>query len=228
MWEGLVVLLGASLSWECQGDIVAVGLAKDDLSLVDDIDVVLKLGNVEALLLLDVLADDFGDGDVLSHTVLDWLWGSNLNLNVQWDSDKGDLERLGLVFLMTVLVLTGSIVVSVTRGLASGHLHGLSFGLISDLGGGGNQGLWLGDIVVGADLPWLDFGGLLADSSDLLIAVFIVYDNLDRQGLWSSLGSEGWDAHLSIDAGVGVPAVDLGLVAIPGVWGGSSQSWQEE
>jgi len=228
LWESLVVLLGASLGGQSQGDIIAVGLAKDNFSLVNDIHIILKLGNVEALLLLDVLADNLGDGDVLGHAVLDWLWGSNINLDVQWDSDKGDLERLGLVFLMTVLVLTSSVVVTITRGLAGGDLHGLSFGLICDLGGGGNQGLWLGDIVVGADLPWLDLGGLLADSSDLLVAVFIVYDNLDGQSLWSSLGGESRDAHLSVDAGVGVPAVDLGLVAIPGVWGSSSQGWQEE
>jgi len=220
------VLLGAGLGWEGQGDIIAVGLTENDLSLVNSVGVILKLGNIEALLLLDVLADNLSDGDVLGDTVLDWFWGSNLNLNVQGDSDKGDLERLGLVFLVAVLVLTGTVVVTITGRLAGGHLHGLGFGLISDLSGGGNKSLWLGDIVVGADLSWLDLGGLFADSSDLLIAVFIVNDLLDWQGHRCGLAGEGWDTDLGIDAGVGISAVDLWAIAISGV--SSSQSWQEE
>jgi len=225
--NGLVVLLGASLGWKGQGDICTVWLAKNNFSLVNCVGVILKLGHIEALLLLDVLADNLSDGDVLGNTVLDWFRGSNLNFDVQWDSDKGDLERLGLVFLMTVLVLTSTIAtVTVTRSLAGGHLHGLSFGLISDLSGGSNQSLWLGDVVVSADLSWLDLGGLLAHGSDLLVAVFIVNNLLDWQGHWSSLASKGWDANLSIDTGVGIPAVNLWGIAIPGV--GSSQGWQEE
>lgn len=220
------MLLGASLGWEGKGDIIAVWLAQNDFSLVNGVGVILKLGNIEALLLLDVLADNLGDGDVLGNTVLDWFWGSNLNLNVQWDSDKGDLERLGLVFLVTVLVLTATVVVTITGSLASGNLHGFGFGLISDLSGCCNQSLWLGDIVVGTDLPWLNLGGLFADSSDLLIAVFVVNNLLDWQGHWCGLAGEGWDTDLSVDTGVGISAVDLWSIAISGVSG--SQSWQEE
>ena len=102
------------MGWEGQSNIIAVWLAQNDLSLVNSVGAVFKLGNIEALLLLDVLADNLGDGDVLGNTVLDWLWGSNLNLNIQWDSDKGDLERLGLVFLMAVLVLTATVVVTIS------------------------------------------------------------------------------------------------------------------
>jgi len=102
------------LGWEGQSDIIAVWLAQNDLSLVNSVGAVFKLGNIEALLLLDVLADNLGDGDVLGNTDLNWVWGSNLNVDVQWDSDKGDLERLGLVFLMAVLVLSGTIVVTIS------------------------------------------------------------------------------------------------------------------
>jgi len=222
------VLLGAGLSWEGQSDIIAVGLAKDNFSLVNDIDIILKLGNIEALLLLDVLANNLGDGDVLGHTVLDWLRGSNFNLNIQWDSDKGNLVRLGLVLLATKLVFASAIMVTVARSLAGSDFHGLTFGLIGDLGGGGNQSLWLGDIVVSADLPWLDLGGLLADGSDLFVAVVIVNNHLHGQGLWGGLSCEGWDTHLGVDTGVCVSAMDLGVVSISTVWGSSSQSWHKE
>jgi len=82
------------------------------------------------------------------------------------------------------------------------------------LGGCGDQSLWLGDIVVSADLSWLDLGGLFANSSDLLIAVVIVNNHLDWQGHGCGLAGEGWDTNLGIDTGVGISAVDLWTIAI--------------
>jgi len=226
---GLVVVLGAGFGGEGQGDIVALGLAEDDLGLVDGVDVIHELGNVEALLFLDVLADDLGDGDVVGHAVLDGLRSSELNLNVKWDGDEWHLVGLGLVFLATVLVLAGAIVgLAVTGWSAGGDLHGLGLGLISDLGGGGSQSLLDRLVVVGADLPWLHPVGLLADGSDLLITVLVVDHFLDGQGDWGHLAGEGWDADLSVDAGVGVSAVNLWFITVTTAGVSSHQGWQEE
>merc|ERR1719411_1447120 len=120
----------------------------------------------------------------------------------------------------------GAVGVAVAGRLAGGDLHGLDLGLVGDLGGPGGQGLLLGHVVVGADLPGDDLGGLLTDGPNLLVAVVVVDDDLDVQGHGGGLAGEGGHADLSVDAGVGVPAVDLWGVAVAGV--GSSQGWQEE
>ena len=95
----------AGLGGEGEGDLVAVGLSEDDLNLIDGVDAVLKLGNVEALLLLDVAADDLGDHDGLGHAVPDWLRGGDLNADNKGDGDEGDGVLLGLVLLSAELVL---------------------------------------------------------------------------------------------------------------------------
>merc|ERR1739838_1279439 len=69
-----VVLLPASLGVEGEGDLLAAGLSDDDLLLVDGVGGINELGNVEALVLNLVLADDLSDGDVLGDT--DLLGGS--------------------------------------------------------------------------------------------------------------------------------------------------------
>ena len=61
----LVVLLPAGLGVEGEGDLLAAGLADDDLLLVNSVGGIDELGNVEALVLNLVLALDLGDGDVL-------------------------------------------------------------------------------------------------------------------------------------------------------------------
>merc|ERR1712117_448695 len=188
----LVVLLGAGLGGEGEGDIVAVGLAQDNLGLVDG-----------------------GGGDID---------GSLKGLGHQWD-----LERLGLVLLVAVLVLAATVsLVAVAGGLAGGHLHGLGLGLIGHLGSLGSKGLLDRVVLVCADLPGLDLGGLLADSADLLIAVVVVDDLLDVKGDWGDLGGEGWHAHLGVDGGVGVTAVHLGGVAVPSVGLGGDQGRCQE
>ena len=130
----LVVLLGAGLGGEGEGDIVAVGLAQDNLGLVDGGGGVLELGDVEALLLLDVLADDLGDGDLLVNADLLGLGSSDIDGNLKGLGHQWDLERLGLVLLVAVLVLAATVsLVAVAGGLAGGHLHGLGLGLIGHL-----------------------------------------------------------------------------------------------
>ena len=95
------------------------------------------------------------------------------------------------------------------------------------LGGLGSQGLLDRLVLVGADLPGLDLGGLLADSADLLVAVVIVNDLLDVKGDWGDLAGEGRHAHLGVDRGVGVTAVHLGGVPVPGVGHGHGRSQEE-
>ena len=128
------MLLGASLGGEGESDVVAVGLSQNDLGLVDGGGGVLKLGNVEALLLLDVLADNLGDGDLLLDADLLGLWSSDIDRDLEGLSHQGNLEALGLVLLVAVLVLTATIVgLAVAGRLAGGDLHGLGLGLIGDL-----------------------------------------------------------------------------------------------
>merc|ERR1719323_1714700 len=109
---------------------------------------------------------------------------------------------------MTVLVFSSSVVVTVSGGAAGGHLHGLGFGLISHLGGGSRHGFFLLDIVIGTDFTGNNGVGLLADSSDLIVAVVVVQDD------GGGLGGEGGDTDLSVDAGVGVSAVVFGAITI--------------
>ena len=128
-------LLGAGLSGEGQGDLLAVGLADDDLGLVDRVGAILELGHVEALLLLDVVAHDLGDGDVLVDAGLDGLGGGNVDGHVQGFGDQRDAVLLGLVLLAAVLVLSGALLVAVAGRGASGHLHGLGLLLVGHLRG---------------------------------------------------------------------------------------------
>lgn len=125
--------LAAGLGGQGQGDGVAVGLSEDDLGLVDGVGSVLELGNVEALLLLDVVADNLGDDDVLGHAVLDGLGDGDVDVNDKGFGDEGNLVALGLVLLTAVLVFASSVVGTVSGGTAGCHLHGLGLGLISHL-----------------------------------------------------------------------------------------------
>ena len=84
----------------------------------------------------------------------------------------------------------------------------------SYLGGGGRHGLLLLDVVISTDFTGNNGFGFLANGSDLVIAVVVVNDVLHVQSDGSGLGGEGGDAHLSIDAGVGVSAVVFGAITI--------------
>ena len=212
--DHLVVLLPASLGVEGEGDLLAAGLSDDDLLLVNGVGGIDELGNVEALVLNLVLALDLGDGDVLGDT--DLLGGrvGKAALDGEGGSDKGDLVGLGLVLLVAHLVLTvvGVSSIAVGRGLDStgSDLHGLGLLVVGDLSGLAVSDDVLPLVDVSADLPLDNSVGLFADGEDTVEAVVVVNDLLHRQGDWGHLLGKGRHAHLSVDGGVGVPAVELG------------------
>ena len=137
----VAVGLGAHLGGEGEGDLLAVGLAEDDLGLLDGLSAVLELGEGDALLDLDVLADDLGDlkGDV--DALLPRLGDVAVDLDGEGLVDLGDAVGLGLVLLPAVLVLAMGLLVGavgrvgllVARGGARGDLHRLGLVLVGDL-----------------------------------------------------------------------------------------------
>ena len=192
--------MGAGLGGEGKGDFITGRGSDDDLGLVHDVGGILELGNIEALLLNIITADNLGDLNVLGDTDLDRLGVSNSDLNGKGGSDKGNLVGLGLVFLTAKLMFTMTISGgSISRGFAGSYLHGLSLGLIGDLGGlsGGNNSFLL--IGVGADLTADNGGCLFTDGEDTIEAVVIVHDNLNGQSDGSHSGLEGWHADLGVD-----------------------------
>ena len=213
--------LGAGLGGEGEGELLAGRLADDGLNLVDGVGGVLELGNVEALVLNLVLTLDLGDLDGLGDA--DLLGGgvgqlAGLLLGL---SDQGDPVGLGLVLLTAVLVLTAAVglVVAVASGSAGCHLHGLGLLGIGDLGGGAGGGHIISGILVGADLAVNHLAGLLAHGQDLVEAVVIVHHLLDGKGDRGHLVGKGGDTDLSVDGGVGVPAVVLRGIAVAGLVG---------
>ena len=220
---GGVVGLAARLGGEAQGDLLTAGLSDDGLDLLHGVGGISKLGNVEANVLGLVLADDLcdlnglGDTDLLGGGV-----GEGAG-DLQGVGDQRDLVGLGLVLLTADLVFSLSIsmmTVSVSCGSTSSDLHGLGLVLEGDLGGGARGGDILLLVHVGADLSLHDGVGLLAHGQHLVEAVVIVDHFLDSQGDGGHLVSEGGDADLSVDGGVGVPAVELRSVTVPMGGGG--------
>ena len=188
------------LGGEGKGDLVTGRLSNHNLGLVHGVGGVLELGNIEALLFNIISADDLGDFNGLGDADLDGLGVSDVDLNGEGGGDKGDLVGLGLVFLTTKLMFSVTISrSSISGGFAGSYLHGLSLGLIGDLGGlsgGDNIFLLIG---VGADLT-VDSGGcFLTDGEDTVKAVVIVHDNLNGQSDGGHSGLEGWHADLGVD-----------------------------
>jgi hypothetical protein len=64
--------------------------------LIDCVFSIFKLGNIEALLLLDVLADNLGDLDDLGDAGLDGFGGGNLNRDDKWNIDQWNTVLLSL------------------------------------------------------------------------------------------------------------------------------------
>jgi len=94
IWFGSNVvssLFGAGLSRKSQSDVVTLWLTQLNLNLFDGVGGVLELSQVEALLFLDVLADDLGDFNVLGYAFLNWIWCSNVDLDLIWDGHNWDL-----------------------------------------------------------------------------------------------------------------------------------------
>ncbi len=120
----------AGLGGEGEGDLVAVGLSEDDLALLNGVGAVLELGDVEALLLLDVTADNFGDLDGLGHAVPDGLGSGNIDADDEGGVDQGDGVLLNLVLFLAVLVLSGvGVGAAVAGSVARGDTHALGAGL---------------------------------------------------------------------------------------------------
>jgi len=229
-WD-LVVGFLASLGGEGEGNGVAVGFSQDDFSLVNGVGSILEFGNIEAFLFLNVFADDLGEHNIFGDADLLGFGDRDIDGDGQRLGHQGDLVGLGLVFFVAVLVFASAVVIAITGRLAGGHLHGFGFGLISHLGDLGIEGVVLLDVGVGADLT--RDGGVdgCADGSDLGVAVVVVNDVLDGQGHGGDLGGESGHADLSVDGGVGIPAVVLGTVSVTmrsGVIGESHQGQQSK
>ena len=181
--------------------------------MVNSVGSINKLGNIEALVLNLVLTLNLSDLNGLGDTdLLGGRVGEHTGL-LKGDSDKGDLVSLGLVFLTAHLVFSLAISllmsISISSSSTSGHLHSLRLLIISDLGGGARGDNLFLLIHIGADLSLNDGGCFLADGEDTVKAVVIVYDLLDCKSDWGHLLSKGRYADLSINRGVGVPAVKL-------------------
>ena len=135
----LVTVLGngAGLGGEGEGDLVAVGFSENNLDLINGVGSIFELGNVEALLLLDVLANDLGELDGLGHAGLDGFGSGDINVDDEGDGDDGNGVLLGLVFVLAELVLSGIAVSAggIPGSVTGGHSHGLGLGLGGHLTG---------------------------------------------------------------------------------------------
>merc|ERR1719232_1607793 len=214
--RGMVNNRGMCLAaWLCrksEGDLFTAWFTNDDLLLVNSVGSISKLGNIEALVLNLFLALNLGDLNSLGDTdLLGGRVGKHAG-HLKGSSDKGDLVSLSLVFLTAYLVFSLSISlvsISISSSSTSSHLHSLRLLVISNLGGGARGYNLLLLIHIGTDLSLNGGGCFLTDSQDTVKAVIIVHNLLDCKSDWGHLLSEGRHAHLSIDGGVGVPAVIL-------------------
>jgi len=217
----LIVGFLAGLGGKGKGNSVAVRFSQDDFDLVDNIDGINKFGNVEAFLFDNVFADNLGEDDVFGDAFLDGFGVGQFDGDVKGSVDKGDFVSLGLVFLTAVLVFSSSVVIAITGGFAACDLHGLRFVLISHLGDTSGEGILFGSVGVCAEFVLVDGLGDDTVGSDLVITVIVILYYLNIQGNGGGFGGESGHADLSVDRGVGIPAVDLGTVC----WGMVSVCW---
>ena len=128
----------------------AVGGSELGDALLDDLDVILDLGDGDALVLGQVLAGDPGQGDGLVDTGLDGLGVGNSDGGVGGGDDGAVVASL-LGDLLAVVVTVA--VVSVSRGwLADGHHLGVADPLEGDLDSLGGGLLTVLLVVVDTDL----------------------------------------------------------------------------
>merc|ERR1712168_1747333 len=194
---------GAGLGWKGEGDPLTAGLSNYNLLLFNSVGGISKLGNIEALVLNLVFTlhlcdfNSFGDTHFLGSRV------GQLAGNLKRSSDKGDLVSLGLVLLTADLMLSLSISISmrlaVSRRSTRSHFHGFGFFIISDLCGCARGYHILSLILIGADFPLHNSGGLFTDGEDTVEAVVIVNNLLDCKSDRGHLLSKGRDTDLSID-----------------------------
>merc|ERR1719412_3170505 len=124
--------------------------------------------------------------------------------------------------MMSVSGISGSLAmmmsVSVLGGLADSHHLGLALLLERNLDGLGCGDLFLLLVRVGADLVINLFDGLSADGSGDVIALLLVYDDLDGEIDRGAGGLNGGGAHLSGLNNIDYRAVMFGvLIAVAGL-----------
>jgi len=203
----LIVRFFAGLGRQSKGDGVTFGVSQDNFGLDNSVGGVNQFGNIETSLRYNIFADNLIDFDILGDTGLDGFSIGQVNSDVKRGIDSGDFVSLGLVFLTAVLVFSSTVVIAITRWAAGGDLHGFRFFNISNLGNTSGESVGLVLVRVGAKLMSVDFGGQRADSEDLFVTVVFIFNNLDGEDNLFLNILESRYTNLSVDRGVGIPAV---------------------
>jgi hypothetical protein len=212
----------ADLLGEGKLDSLAGRGSKSSNALLDRDNGILDLWDSDALVLDEVSARNSGEEDGFVDTGLDWLGVRDGDLGLDNGNNGyivggllGDL--LAVVVAISVSGISGSLAmvsmsVSVLGGLADSHHLDIDFlheGNFDGLGGGD---LFLGLVRVGADLVIDLFDGLSADGSGDIIALLLLYDDLDGKINWGTGGDNGGGAHLSGLNNIKYRAVVLGVL----------------
>ena len=190
-----VVDLLADLLGQGQLNGGAVGGSQLGDALLDDGDVILDLGDGDALVLGQVLAGDPGQGDGLVNTGLDGLGVGNGDGGVGGGDDGAVVASL-LGDLLAVVVTVA--VVSVSRGwLADGHHLGVADPLEGDLDSLGGGLLTLLLVVVDADLVIDSEERLCTNSPTDWVTLLSLHNDLHAHLGRGADSLESWSANLS-------------------------------
>lgn len=214
--------LDADLLGEGKLDSLAGGGSKSSNALLNSDAGILNLGDGDALVLNEVSARNSGEEDGFVDTGLDGLGVGDGDLGLD-NGDNGYIvasllgDFLAVVVAISVSGVSGSLSmvtmsISVLGGLADSHHLGLALlheGNFDGLGGGD---LFLLLVRVCADLVIDLFDGLSADGSGDIIALLLVYDDLDGQINWGTGGDNGGGAHLGGFNNINDGAVVFGVL----------------
>jgi len=190
-----VVDLLADLLGEGQLNSGAVGGSQLGDALLDDLDVILDLGDGDALVLGQVLTADPGQGDGLVDTGLDGLGVGNSDGGEDGGDDGAVVASL-LGDLLAVVVAVA--VVAVSGGwLAHGHHLGVADPLEGDLDslGGGVLSVLL--VLVDTDLVINCEDTLCTDCPPDWVTLLSLYNDLDGHLSWRADLAVSWGANLS-------------------------------
>jgi hypothetical protein len=214
--------LDADLLGEGKLDSLAGGGSKSSDAFLDGDTGILDLWDGDAFVLDEVSAGNSGEEDGFVDTGLDGLGVRDGDLGLD-NGDNGDVVAGLLGDLLAVVVAISvsgisrslavvSVSVSVLGGLADSHHLGLALLHERNLDGLGGGDLLLGLVRVGADLVIDLFNGLSADGSGDIIALLLVYDDLDGKINWGTGGDNGGCAHLGGLNNINYGAVVLGVL----------------
>ena len=219
----------ADLLGEGKLDSLAGGGSKSSNALLDRDTGILDLWDGDAFVLSEVSAGDSGKEDGFVDAGLDWLGVRDGDLGLD-NGDNGDVVASLLGDLLAVVVGWGVSVsgisgplammmsVSVLGGLADSHHLGVALLLEGNLNSLGCGDLFLLLVRVGADLVINLFDGLSADGSGDVIALLLLYDDLDGEVDRGTFGDNGGGAHFGGFNDIKNGAVVLGLlIAIAGL-----------